>query len=73
MDLPQPGLAEASDECIPLGRNVYVFGDEMSFITGECYMFYILVDDAVKLQKFLVGRYRYYFTYFEVPSTSKVG
>lgn len=33
--LPQPPITEPPDECIPMGRNLYIFGDEMSFIVGK--------------------------------------
>lgn len=33
-DHPQPPLVDASDDCLPLGRNVYIFGDEMMFVSG---------------------------------------
>lgn len=35
MDHPQPSLVEAPDICLPLGRNVYIFGDELTFVVGN--------------------------------------
>jgi hypothetical protein len=34
-DCPQPPLVETPDKCLPLGRNVYIFGDEMTFIASK--------------------------------------
>lgn len=34
LDRPQTTLIETPDEALPIGRNVYIFGDEITFITG---------------------------------------
>ncbi|XP_059060430.1 radial spoke head 10 homolog B-like isoform X2 [Achroia grisella] len=33
--LSQPDIVEAPDEYLPLGRNVYIFGDKMAYITDN--------------------------------------
>ncbi|XP_075992419.1 uncharacterized protein LOC142987498 [Anticarsia gemmatalis] len=35
VDRPSPPMFETPDEFLPLGRNVYIFGDEMSFIVDD--------------------------------------
>ncbi|XP_026757085.2 radial spoke head 10 homolog B-like [Galleria mellonella] len=35
LDLSQPALIEAPNKHLPLGRNAYIFGDEMIFITDK--------------------------------------
>lgn len=32
----QPALVDSPDEATPVGRNVFVYGNEMTFITGKC-------------------------------------
>nr|XP_021184110.1 radial spoke head 10 homolog B isoform X3 [Helicoverpa armigera] len=34
-DHPQPSLIELPDICLPLGRNVYIFGDELTFVVDD--------------------------------------
>ncbi|KAJ0181931.1 hypothetical protein K1T71_002653 [Dendrolimus kikuchii] len=35
LDYIQPPLVELTDDKVPLGRNVYIFGDEITFITDD--------------------------------------
>ncbi|KAJ8726435.1 hypothetical protein PYW07_001133 [Mythimna separata] len=35
LDHPQPGLVEVPDICVPIGRNAYIFGDELSFFVDD--------------------------------------
>ncbi|KAI5633946.1 hypothetical protein NE865_13312 [Phthorimaea operculella] len=35
VDLPEPDLVETPDELLPLGRNAYVVGDELTFLSED--------------------------------------
>lgn len=37
---PQPGLVEVPDMCLPQGRNVYIFGDELTFVVGKYFLLF---------------------------------
>uniref|UniRef100_A0A2H1X1H6 SFRICE_017857 n=1 Tax=Spodoptera frugiperda TaxID=7108 RepID=A0A2H1X1H6_SPOFR len=54
---PQPDIVEVPDMYLPLGRNVYIFGDELSFIVddNELPEFFELPENYDKLKLFNFG------------------